>query len=43
MCPIRSGQIIYELSGVPNFIGIKALRKAADKMPFKTKVVRLVY
>jgi large subunit ribosomal protein L16 len=43
MCPIRSGQIIYEISGVSSHIGLKALQKASDKMPFKTKVVRLYF
>lgn len=33
------GKIIYEIAGVEPAVAIEALRKAADKLPFKTKVV----
>jgi large subunit ribosomal protein L16 len=41
MCPIRAGQIIYELNGVSKNISFKALRRAGNKLPFKTSVVKL--
>lgn len=40
---VRRGQIIYELSGVTTHTALLALRKAADKMPFRCSVVRLIY
>lgn len=43
VCPIRRGQILYEISGVSHAYARFALRKAADKMPFRCKVVKLVY
>jgi len=43
MTPIRAGQIIYEVSGVNESIGVKALTRASAKMPFKTRVVKLVF
>jgi ribosomal protein L16/L10AE len=43
MAPIRIGQIIYEVSNVVNFEGVKALLRASYKMPFKTKVVKLIF
>ncbi len=43
ICPVKKGQIIYELSGVSSNISVKALRQASNKMPFKTKICKLVY
>lgn len=43
ICPIRSGQIIYELSGVPADLSLKALRSASTKLPLKTSIVKLLY
>ena len=43
IAPIRAGQIIYELGGVASHISILALIKASNKMPMKTKVIRLIY
>jgi len=43
MCPVKKGQIIYELSSLSNLVSIKALEKASNKLPFKNKVVKLVY
>jgi len=43
IAPIRAGQIIYELGGVSSNISILALLKASNKMPMKTKVIRLIY
>jgi large subunit ribosomal protein L16 len=36
---IKPGKIIYELSGVPEEIAMEALKLAAYKLPFATKVI----
>lgn len=36
---IRPGKILYELKGVPENLAIEALRLAAFKLPFPTKVI----
>jgi len=38
--PIRPGRIIFELEGIPEDKAREALRKAADKLPLKTKFVK---
>jgi large subunit ribosomal protein L16 len=38
--PIKPGRIIFELEGVKEEIAREALRKAADKLPIKTKFVK---
>ena len=43
MSPIRPGQIIYEISGASFDMCLKALNRASFKMPFKTKVVKLLF
>lgn len=44
MCPIRRGQIIYEVASSSSEIMCrKALMRAAVKMPFKTKIIRLMF
>jgi len=43
ICPIRQGQILYELSGLSKDISIKALTSAGSKLPVKTSVVKLIY
>ena len=43
ICPVKKGQIIYELSGLSEDISLKALLQAGSKMPFKTKIVKLIY
>lgn len=43
MTPIRSGQIIFELSGVGAIMAFKALKRASFKIPFKTKIVKLLF
>jgi large subunit ribosomal protein L16 len=43
ICPIRSGQIIYEVGGVPTDLSLKALKSAGTKLPLKTSIVKLVY
>jgi len=43
MSPIRAGQIIYELAGIHQHMAYKALTRASFKLPFKTKIVRLIF
>ncbi len=42
MCKMKPGHIIFEVGGVSAEVAIEALKKAADKLPFKTKVVKRV-
>lgn len=37
--PIKPGRIIFELEGIKEEIAKEALRKAADKLPIKTKFI----
>jgi large subunit ribosomal protein L16 len=34
---IKPGRIIFELTGVPREVAVEAMRRAANKLPFKTK------
>lgn len=36
---VKKGRILFELDGVPDNIARKALRRAADKLPLKTKII----
>ena len=38
--PIRPGRIIFELEGLAEDQAKEALRKAADKLPIKTKFIK---
>ena len=38
---IKPGRIIFELTGVDNETAMKALKLAAAKLPFKTKIVTM--
>jgi len=38
--PIRPGRIIFELEGVKEEVAREAFKKAADKLPIKTKFVQ---
>ncbi len=38
--PIKPGRIIFELEGVDEELAQRALRKATDKLPIKTKFVK---
>jgi large subunit ribosomal protein L16 len=38
--PLKPGRIIFELEGIPEEEAREALRKAADKLPLKTKFVK---
>jgi large subunit ribosomal protein L16 len=42
MCQVRPGLILFEVDGVAKDVAIEALRKAATKIPFQTKVVERV-
>lgn len=36
---VKPGRIVYEISGVPRHVAIKALEIAGSKLPFKTKII----
>lgn len=38
--PVRPGRIIFELEGIPEDQAKEAFRKAADKLPLKTKFIK---
>lgn len=38
--PIKPGRIIFEIDGIPESQALEALRKAADKLPIKTKIIK---
>jgi len=40
VCPIKPGRIIFEVDGVKEEIAREVLAAAADKLPFKTKIVK---
>jgi large subunit ribosomal protein L16 len=40
--PIRPGRIIFELEGIPEEEALEALKKAGDKLPVKTKVIKKI-
>jgi large subunit ribosomal protein L16 len=39
---IRPGRVIFEIDGIDDETAIKALEKAAAKLPFKTKVINQI-
>lgn len=39
VCPVKQGRVLYEISGVPKEVAMKALKNAAYKLPLKTKTV----
>ncbi len=39
---VRPGRMLFEVDGVSEEIAVKALKKAAAKLPLKTKIVRRV-
>jgi len=43
VCPVKKGQIIYELSGLSFEISLRALYSASIKLPVKTKIIKLIY
>ncbi|MDR1425769.1 MAG: 50S ribosomal protein L16 [Rickettsiales bacterium] len=42
MCRVRPGLVLFELDGVPDDVAVEALGKAATKLSFKTRVIKLV-
>lgn len=42
MCPVKPGMVLFELDGVSDAVALEALQKASCKLPFKTKVTKLV-
>ena len=36
---VTPGRILYEVAGVSEDLVVKALKRAGDKMPFKTKII----
>jgi large subunit ribosomal protein L16 len=38
--PIKPGRIIFELEGIPEKEALDALKKASDKLPLKTKIIK---
>jgi len=43
MCPVRAGQVLFELGGIPENMAYKALKRASRKMPLKTTIVKLIF
>jgi len=37
---VKPGRILFELGGVPEEVALEALRRASDKIPFATKIIR---
>ena len=42
MCQVRPGLILFEVDGVADDIAVLALKKAATKLPFETKIVKII-
>jgi ribosomal protein L16/L10AE len=42
MCPVRAGQIIFEIVG-PSALSFKALKRASKKLPCKCVIVALSF
>lgn len=40
--PVRRGRVLFELDGVTEEIAREALKRANDKMPMKTKFIKLI-
>lgn len=40
IAPVKPGRIMFELSGVPEELAREAMRRAAHKLPVKTRFVR---
>lgn len=38
--PVRKGRILFEIEGVEEALAIEALKRAADKLPVKCRVVK---
>lgn len=42
MCRVKPGLMLFEVDGVPEEVALKALAKASAKLPFQTKVVKMI-
>ena len=42
MCQVRPGLILFEVDGVTDDVAVEALKKASTKLPFRTKIVKLI-
>ena len=42
MCRVKPGLMLFEVDGVPEEVASKALAKASAKLPFQTKVVKMI-
>jgi len=40
VCVVKPGRMLYELGGVPEGEALEALRRAAAKLPIKTRIVK---
>jgi large subunit ribosomal protein L16 len=40
---IKKGQIIFEISGIPNNKAKFLLNKSKTKLPIKTKITKIIY
>lgn len=39
VCPIKKGQILYEISGVSKLVAMKVLKTAGNKLPVKSRII----
>ncbi|GMO63074.1 MAG: 50S ribosomal protein L16 [Rickettsiales bacterium] len=42
MCRVQPGLVLFEVDGIDDTTAINALSKAASKLPFLTKIVKLI-
>jgi large subunit ribosomal protein L16 len=42
MCRVKPGLMLFEVDGVPEEVALNALQKASAKLPFQTKVVKMI-
>lgn len=38
--PVRKGRILFEIEGVEEQVAVEALKKAGDKLPVRTRIVK---
>ena len=42
VCPIKKGQILFELSGIPLSLAVQAVHLAMHKLPLKTQFIKSI-
>jgi len=42
MCRVKPGLMLFEVDGVPEDVALNALIKGSAKLPFETKIVKLI-